>query len=323
MEKNRTGQRHGQLARGKGPTNAVVTEDIFSPRSRSMARLLTYHRKKKLAGFLFIVPALIFFAVFNVYPMMRAIQISFFHWDLITPMKWAGLQNYFDLLHDDNFIQAFKATWYYIILVYPAGWVLGFALAVLLNASFPGRGLLRTVFFVPTVFPVIGVSVAWYVMYQPGGLVDSIVGQPLYWMTRTQWAMPGIAIMEIWRNLGYWMILFLVGLQTIPSEYTDAAKIDGAGPWQMLWHITLPLMKPTFALVVVISLVWGMQVMVPMFVMTQGGPGAATRSLEMLIYQTGMRDQRMGAATAMSVVLFLFMMVLTILQLRLFRERED
>lgn len=299
----------------------AVVRRAPSPRAISWGRLMTYDRRKQLTGFLFVLPVLLFFAVFNVYPMLKAFQISLFEWDLVSPMKFAGLKNYVSLLSNANFLQSFKVTWYYIVLVYPASWTLGFAVALLLKADFPGRSFFRTAFFLPVVFPIIGVSLAWWVMYQPGGLVDSVVGKTLYWMTRSRYAMPGIAIMEIWRETGYWMILFLVGLQSIHPEYYEAASIDGASPWQVIRYITVPLMRPVFALVVIISLIWGMQVIVPMYVMTHGGPGGTTRSLLMLIYETGLKDWRMGAACAMSVVLLLIMLILTVIQLRLFQER--
>jgi multiple sugar transport system permease protein len=305
-----------------------VNKTITDPAERQLVRaisggpLMTYHRRRQLTGFLFVFPTLLFFVIFSVYPMLKAFQVSVFQWDLVTPMKFVGLKNYINLLQSENFIRAFKVTWSYIVLVYPVSWVLGFALAVLLNKRFPGRDFFRTAFFLPTIFPIIGMSLAWWVMYQPTGLVNNLLGRTIHWMTRSKYAMPGIAIMDIWRGMGYWMILFLVGLQSIPNEFYDAAKIDGAGAWQLLRYVTVPLMKPTFSLIVVISLIWGMQVIVPMFVMTQGGPGNATRSLVMLIYQTGIRDWRMGVACAMSVILFFVMLILTVFQLRVFRVHE-
>jgi ABC-type sugar transport system permease subunit len=284
---------------------------------------MTYHRRKQLWGFLFVLPTLLFFAVFSVYPMLKAFQVSVHQWDLVSPMEFVGLKNYAGLLQSKNFRQALGVTWTYIALVYPVSWALGFSLAVLLNERFLGRDFFRTAFFLPTVFPIIGMSLAWWVMYQPNGLINNLIGSQISWMTRSKYAMPGLAIMDTWRGMGYWMVLFLVGLQSIPKEFYDAAKVDGAGAWQQLRFITVPLMKPVFSLIVVISLIWGMQVMVPMFVMTQGGPGNSTRSIVMLIYQTGIRDWRMGVASAMSVALFFIMLILTVLQLRLFRVQEE
>ena len=301
----------------------AAVRGVLTKRAVPQRRLITYHRRKHIAGFMFVLPVLLFFAVFSVYPMLKAFQVSVFQWDLVSPMKFVGVKNYAGLLQSKNFLQAFKVTWSYIVLVYPASWVLGFTLAVLLNERFPGRDFFRTAFFLPTVFPIIGMSLAWWVMYQPTGLVNNLIGRTINWMTRSKYAMPGIAMMDIWRGMGYWMILFLVGLQSIPGEFYDAAKVDGATAWQRLRYVTVPLMRPVFSLIVVISLIWGMQVMVPMFVMTKGGPGNTTRSVVMLIYQTGIRDWRMGLASAMSVGLFFFMMALTVLQLRLFRVQAE
>jgi multiple sugar transport system permease protein len=282
-----------------------------------------YYARLRFIGFLFVLPTLAFFAVFSVYPMLKAFQVSFTRWDLVTPPQYVGLANYVRLLRSPGFLQACKATAYYIVLADPAAWILGFGLAVLLNARFPGRDFFRSVFFLPSVFPVIGMSLAWFVLFQPTGLINQVLGTRIVWLTRSRSAMPAIAIMDIWRAMGYYMVLFLVGLQSIPHEYYEAGKIDGASSWQLLRHITIPLMQPVFALVVVIGLIGGVQVLVPMMVMTAGGPGNATRSVVQMIYQTGFQNWRMGDASAMSIVLFLFLFALTALQLKFFHIGQE
>jgi len=282
-----------------------------------------YYARQQFIGFLFVLPVLAFFAVFSVYPMLKAFQVSFHRWDLVTPMKYVGVDNYLKLLRSPGFLQACKATAYYIVLACPAAWALGFGLAVLLNARFPGRDLFRSVFFLPSVFPVIAMSLAWFVLFQPAGLINQLLGTRIIWLTRSRSAMPAIAIMDIWRAMGYYMVLFLVGLQSIPHEYYEAGKIDGASSWQLLRYITIPLMEPVFALVVVIGLIGGVQVLVPMMVMTAGGPGNATRSVVQMIYQTGFQNWRMGDASAMSIVLFVFLFALTALQLKFFRFGQE
>jgi ABC-type sugar transport system permease subunit len=265
---------------------------------------------------------LVFFALFSVYPIAKAFQISFYDWNLINPMEQVGFKNYIDVFEDGEFLHSFKVTLQYILMASPISWLLGFFLAVVMNTPFRMRNTLRAVYFIPSVFPVIGVAVAWWVMYQPTGLINNLLGTNIPWMTRGQYAMPGIAIMDIWRASGYYMVLFLVGLQSIPNEFYEAAMIDGANAWQLTRDITIPLMRPVIAFVAIIGMIWGIQVLIPMFVMTGGGPGKATKTLVMLIYHTGMEDWRMGLASAMSVIFFLIVLILTLIQIRYFRVGE-
>jgi multiple sugar transport system permease protein len=287
------------------------------------AAKLNYHKKLQLTGFLFVAPALAFFAAFCLYPMLKAMQVSLYDWDLVSPMKFVGLRNYIEALGSSDVRDAFKATFQYIALASPLSWFLGFFLAVTLNDKFPGRDFFRTFFFIPAVFPIIGLALAWWVMYQPNGLINNLLGMNIPWMTRIRYAMPGLAMMDIWRATGYYMVLFLVGLQSIPHEYYEAARIDGANAFQLLTYITVPLLRPVFAFVAIVGIIWGVQILIPMFVMTRGGPGNATTSLVLMIYRKGMIEWRMGFASAISVLLFLLIMVLTVVQLRFFRVGRE
>lgn len=284
---------------------------------------LSYHTRLKLSGFLFVLPIMIFFLAFNVYPMLKALQISFTQYNLLKPPVYVGLENYTRVLKDLNFSKAALVTVQYILLFGPISWALGFGSALLLNQHFPLRNFFRSSIFLPSVLSLVAMSVVFKLMLTPTGPVNALLGMTIHWVTDKDWAMPGVAIVSIWRSMGYFMILFLVGLQTIPDEYYDAAKVDGAGPWAQLRHITLPLIRPVFAFIVIVSLIRGMMAIGEMMIMTEGGPNNWTRTLVLYIYQTGIRSLKMGRASAMSLIVFAAILILTLIQLNLFRVYEE
>jgi multiple sugar transport system permease protein len=281
-----------------------------------------YHDRMKLIGFLFTVPTLLFFLIFSIYPVLSALVMSFFRFDLFTPMVWLGLGNYISLAHDKFFWQAVKVTLTYTATFGPISWVVGFTLAVLIKEKIFGRGLFRSVFFAPTILSAVAMATAWSLLLRKNGPINATLGISIPWLTTQATALWGIVLMSVWQGVGWFMVVFLAGLQGIPEEYYEAARIDGANAWQLLRSITIPLMRPVFALVVIQTIIGGMKVFTPMFIMTGGGPNNATRSLAMLIYHEGLRDLRMGRASAISMAAFLFILILTIVQLRLFRVRE-
>jgi ABC-type sugar transport system permease subunit len=255
--------------------------------------------------------------------MLRALQVSFTDWDLLTPEKYIGFDNYIDLATSRDFPKALWATLQYTLLASPTAWLLGFIMAVLLNAPFKGRNLFRTAFYLPVVMPIIGISVAALVLFAPGGFISNISGVDYSLLTRKATAMPSIAGTMVWRASGYYMLLFLVGLQGIPKEYYDAAKIDGANAWQEMIHITIPLLRPVIAYVVIIGTIWGLGVIIPMFIMTEGGPANSTRSVVMLIYQSAMIQWKMGRASAMAIIIFIITVILSLIQLRFFGVGQE
>lgn len=284
---------------------------------------LSYHARLKLSGFLFVAPIMLFFLLFNVYPMLRALQISFTNYNLLEPPVYVGARNYMRVFADPNFRKAALVTVQYILLFGPISWVLGFGSALLLNKSFPLRDLFRSSIFLPSVLSMVAMAVVFKLMLTPTGPVNALLGWTIGWITDKTWAMRGVAMVSIWRSMGYFMILFLVGLQTIPDEYYDAAKVDGAGSWAQFRHITLPLIRPVFAFIVIVTLIRGMMAIGEMMIMTEGGPNNWTRTLVLYIYQTGIRSLKMGRASAMSLVVFVAVLILTLIQLKLFRVYEE
>jgi len=288
---------------------------------------LTITAKRELWGALFIFPAMLWILVFTIYPMLNAFYLSLTSYDLLRPPEFIGLDNYVQLLGDQRFWLVFENTFGYafgrgIPLV-----VLALSIGIVLGRPFRLSAFYRTLYFIPVVLSGVVVSIVWGLLYSPTGLVNQLIapftgGSTVYWLTRGETAPYAIIIMAVWQQVGFYMIVFIAGLQGIPAEFYDAAAIDGATAWQRFRHITLPLLKPTTVFVTVICLINGFQAFTYQFVMTNGGPSDATNVLSLLIYQTGLQFLKMGLAAAMSLVLFVAILILTITQLRLSRTED-
>jgi ABC-type sugar transport system permease subunit len=294
-------------------------------RERGIHHLATYKRRQSLIGFLFIVPALAYFAIFSFWPMLNAAYLSLFDYDLLTPPKWVGLAQYLDLLSSPSFVESLKVTAIYTLGISVPIWALSLLLGMLLNQNIRFRTLFRTIFFSPVVMPLVILAVIWTLLFHPYGPVNSVllapfVNQVIPWLSSTQHALLAVIFLAVWRATGYYAIIFLAGLQNISTEYYEAARLDGAGTWTLFRHITWPLLKPTTLFVVVISIINALRHFDAIWVMTGGGPGDATRVLSVLIYETGWVFLKMGKAAAMSIVLFVIVFIFTIFQLRFFRS---
>lgn len=278
----------------------------------------------RLTGFLFTLPALLFFLIFRLYPMLRALQISFLRFDFLSPGHYVGFHNYVQLLQDDRVHASFLATGEYLVLHAVPIWIFSFVVALLLANPVRFRGLYLGILYLPNVVTTVVAAIIWDLLYQPGGLIDQMTywldPRGINWLESFTWAMPAVVFTMFWRTLGFYTIIVLAGLQAIPEEYYDAASIDGASAWQRFWNVTWPLMKPQTLLVVTIALIASLQAFDAFFVLTNGGPGDATRVLAVLIYDQGFQYLRMGPAAALSIMLFLALLILTIIQLQLFRS---
>jgi ABC-type sugar transport system permease subunit len=280
-------------------------------------------RRHEAAGLALTLPILALFVVFNLLPTIYAFGISLTQFDLFSAPKFVGLDNYAKLVNNANFWRALTVTAGYTLLFGPASWVIGFLIAYLLKGRVLGRDAWRSVFFIPTILSSVAMAVTWSLLLRLNGPLNAVLDINVPWLTNSQTALLGISILGIWQSVGWWMVIFLAGLLSIPENLIEAARIDGAGPFALLRHITLPLLRPVFAVVAVQTIVAGMKVFSPMFIMTGGGPNNSTRSIAMLIYQEGLRDLRFGNAAAISVIGFLIIMVLTVFYLRIFRVREE
>jgi multiple sugar transport system permease protein len=303
-----------------------ATTDTFAFVRRPAAWVggLSIRSRLRWAGFLFVLPALIHLATFKFYPMLEAFWLSFHRYDLMSPPVFNGLRNYQVLWENPLFHQSFWVSAKYMFGVALPEWFLALGLALLLNRQIPGRSLIRVAYFFPIAMSQIVVAMVWKFMYHPHGLVNTIL--EVFWIGRINWlsteetALPALIIIGIWRGIPLFAVLYLAGLQSIPKEYYEAAAIDGAGPLQRFLHITVPLLLPTILLVIVMSLLSAVKVFLNPLVMTEGGPNGTTRVLPYFIYETGFAYFRMGEAAAASMVLFAFVLVLTLINLRLLRR---
>lgn len=289
---------------------------------RRHARRLSPSRKEALAGYLFILPSFVGFAVFLVVPMIASLGISLYDWELLLPPSFVGLKNYQTLVNDTLFRTVLFNTAYYTFGLVPLNIVLSLSLALWLNTKLRGITFFRVAFFLPVVTVTVAVSLIWKWMYEP---YIGIINQGLRliglagpnWLGDTQWAMPALILMSVWKGFGYNMVLFLAGLQGIPTNLYEAAAIDGAGPWQRFWRITLPLLTPTTFFAIVMTVISSFQVFDQAYVMTGGGPASATNTIVLFIYQNGFQFFRMGYAAAVAWVLFALIFIFTIVQMRL------
>lgn len=277
-------------------------------------------RKEAWAGFLFALPAVLMFAAFSGYPILRTLYLSFFDYNMLTPPKFKGLENYVSLFQDPLFWQSVRATAVYILGTYVPTIILALCLALLLNRKFRLRGLFRTLYFTPVVMSMVVVAVIWKLLFFYQGPLNMLLGhfsiQPIQWLSSTTFAPVALAVMTTWKSVGYFMVLYLAGLQGIPTEYREAGMIDGATGWQLFRFITLPLLKPITVFVVTMSLLFGVQEFTAQYVMTGGGPNGVTRVLALLVYETGFGFMKMGRATAISIILFVILVAITMLQRR-------
>ena len=294
------------------------------PHSAASPWRLSRRSRFAWAGFFFVLPALIHIAIFKVYPLLQALRLSFYRYDLLTPPVFTGLANYQALWDNPLFHQSFWVSVKYMFGVAIPEWFLALGLALLLNRSMPGRPLIRLAYFFPIAMSQIVVAMVWKFMYHPHGLVNTIleffgVGR-INWLSTEETALPALIAIGIWRGIPLFGVIYLAGLQAIPKDYHEAAMMDGAGPFQRFIHITIPLLLPTILFVMVISLLSAVKVFLNPLVMTGGGPNGTTRVLPYFIYETGFTYFRMGEAAAASTVLFIFVFALTLLLLRLLRR---
>ena len=296
------------------------------PAVRRRARL-SLASKQAAFGLAIILPTLAILAIFRFFPMLQALYLSLTAYDLVHPPKFVGLANFTGLLEDPLFLKSARVSLTYVLFSVVPVLPLSLGLAVLFNRSVFIRNLLRSAIFMPVVMPAVVMAVVWTFMYQQDGVVNTILGglgiDPVPWLRSSSTALWAVILIGIWRATPYYMVIFLAGLQAVPADYYDAAKIDGAGSWKTFWHITLPLLKPTTLLVVVMNVIVAMKVFAVPMIMTGGGPADSTRVLPLFIYQTAFEFFDMGRAAAMSVFLFVGVMLFSVIQVRLFTRGDE
>ncbi|MGH2614696.1 MAG: carbohydrate ABC transporter permease [Thermomicrobiales bacterium] len=305
------------------------TADLYpsTQSARGLRRFrLTHLQKRNLWGVAFALPAIFLFALFSIYPIARTFYLSFFDYSVVDPPVPAGLDNYRQILGDPRFHASLFNSFRYVLFTYVPVWGLALLLALALNTRIKARAIFRTIYFVPVVMSWVVVSVIWKLIFHRNGLLNVLALGPLgippqNWLTDQNIAALAITIMSVWKEVGFFMVIFLAGLQAISPDYIEAAKVDGSNVWQVFRFITLPLLQPTILFATVIGLITGLQVFIPQFVMTNGGPVNATLVVTLDIYETAFVFLKMGKAAAMSVVLFFIIAIITLIQFRLYRGR--
>lgn len=285
-------------------------------------------RKRKirdhLVAYSFIAPNFIGFAVFTLVPMLFSFVLSLMEWDggTVNPMKFTGIQNYLRLFADSKFQNAYWNTLVYALGYVPLTLVLSLLLAIVLNAKIRGRNFFRTLSFFPYVASIVAVASVWNMLFNPSmGPVNMLLSalgieNLPRWSADKNWAMITVILFSVWRSIGYYMIIFLAGLQGINADLYEAASLDGAGKWKQFLNVTLPQLKPTTFFVVVMLTIGSFKVYDQIFLITQGGPGDRTMVLVYYIYNQAFKYSDYGYASTVSIVLFLTVLAVTLIQFR-------
>jgi multiple sugar transport system permease protein len=284
------------------------------------------------AAWLFIAPALVLIGVFFFLPVAAALLLSLTDFDIYavassSNTRFVGLHNYVQLLKTPLFWSSLKNTFYFALVGGPLTIAVSLGAALLVNAKFVRwRSLFRTIYFTPFVTTLVAVAIVWRYLYHARyGLLNYMLVTlgltPIDWLGDPRWAMPAIILLAVWKNFGYNMLIFIAGLQAVPEELYEAARIDGAGAVRQFRSITLPMLAPTFFFVGVVTMIGYFQLFAEPYVMTQGGPLRATTSLVLFMYTEGFRWWRMGNAAAIAFLLFVIILAWTLIQFRLERRR--
>lgn len=283
-------------------------------------------RTQWLPGYLCILPALLVISVFSIYPLLYSLRLSFYKWDFIGPMpEFVGTRNFERLYQVDEFWQVLRNTFYFSVGTVLLIVVISMVLALVLDMKLRSIAFFRSLYFIPHLTPMVAVATLWMFMYDPNdGIINALLGwvgiDGPPWLLSTTWSMPALIFMKTWKATGYYAVLFLAGLQAIPTDLYHAAKVDGATALQRIRHITLPLLSPTTLFVLVISIIGSFQDFDQVYVMTRGGPVGSTNVLVYYLYEQAFQLYRVGMGSAIAVVLLALLLTFTAIQLQLSRR---
>ncbi|RLD07384.1 MAG: sugar ABC transporter permease [Chloroflexi bacterium] len=284
---------------------------------------LSYRHQQWLWGYIFVLPVMLGFFIFMVYPMLHGVLLSLYRWNGLGPKEWIGFGNYVRMFHDAHFLKAVWNTVYYTLGILLIGVPAALFLAILVNQKFlKGKKFFRMAYYLPVVTMMVAVSMLWkWLLSTNNGLVNyflGFIGIPnINWLIDPKWAMPGLILMSIWKGTGFNMIIFLAGLQGIPKTYYEAADIDGASWWHKFKSITLPLLSPTTFFIALTTAIHSFQIFQQAYILTEGGPQEATTTVVYYVYNNSFQWFRMGYACAQSVALLIILIVATFIQMRL------
>jgi putative chitobiose transport system permease protein len=281
----------------------------------------------QITPYLFLLPALAVLGIAVFYPAFQAFSLSFTQYDLDLTQapEWVGLKNFQKLLNDKVFWQTLRNTFLYLIGVVPILVIVPLGLAILVNQKLRGIRWFRIAYYTPVIISMVVAGIAWKALYASDGILNQLLkiggftdGIP--WLTSPDLALWSVMLVTIWKGLGYYMVIYLAGLQGIPVDLYEAAAIDGSDGWQKHWDITIPLMRPYLSLVAVISSISAMKVFEEVYIMTQGGPLNHSKTVVYYVYEKAFQDLEINYASAIGLVLFLFILILSIINLKISRN---
>jgi multiple sugar transport system permease protein len=281
--------------------------------------------KTKTIPYLMVSPYLLHFFIFVLFPVVFSLFLMFFRWNIISPMKYIGLQNFYKLFQDRLFFRSLGNTLIFLAIHIPLQILIALLLAELLNQKIKFKSFLRASYFLPVIISGVVVTIIWWQLYgYDTGLLNRILIKlnlpKMGWLISPTMAMPSIALMATWKNVGLYVVLFLVGLQSVPHHYYEAAEIDGASHWQQFRYITLPAINPTIFMVVVLSTIGGFSLFIEPYIMTGGGPLNSTMSAVLYIYKQAFTYYHMGYAAALGFFFAAIIMLVVIIQRKLIEK---
>ncbi|NQV72380.1 sugar ABC transporter permease [bacterium] len=276
-------------------------------------------------GYVMAAPYFVHLAIFFGYPLLFAMVLVFHRWDIVTPMEFVGLKNFTRLFHDDLFFRALLNTGLFLVIHIPLQIFVSLFFAELLNSKLKGRSFFRTIYFLPVVVSGVVIAILFQQLFAfETGYINSVLsalgGERIPWLVSPEWAMPTIALMATWKNVGFYIILFLVGLQNIPASMYEVAFLEGATTWQRWTRVTIPLLNPMMVTVVVLSTIGGFSLFIEPYILTGGGPLNSTLTALLYIYNQAFYFGHMGYAAALGLFFALIILIVVLLQRRFVEE---
>ena len=292
-------------------------------------RVSRRQRTQALIGAAYIAPSFILMMIFNVTPIFLSLYFSFTKYNMAAPPVWIGVDNYVRLFNNRVLSEALSNTVRYVLITVPLQTVLALLIAVFIAENMRNRygSLMRSVIFIPVIVSLIASATVWDIMYQPkGGLINqflNLLGFPsVSFLAKKASALPSVAAVAIWKNTGYYMVIYYAGVMNVPSDVREAAIVDGATPVQRFWHITLPILKPIPYMIITLGIIGSFQVFDLVYKMTGGGPGRSTYTVAYVIYTFAFQDKNYGYASAVAICLMLVILLIHMIQSLFFKERD-
>jgi len=307
--------------------DGVMTAGNKTPVKKTLR--LSMETQEAITGWLFILPVLIGFAVFIVFSVIYSMIISFTEWDLLTPQVFVGFDNYVKIFKDERFWQVLYNTAYFVVGIVPTVLILSMLLAIGLNGKVNKlTNFFKLSFFAPSITSTIAIGMIWLWIFNPtNGILNTLLYSMGFsnvpqWLQSPVWAKPALIIMRVWQMCGYYMLMFLAGLQTIPVTLYEAAEVDGARRWKKFRYITVPMLSNTTFFITIMLIIEAFNIFEAIFVMTEGRPAGTTNTLLYYIYYNGFQTFRMGYASALAWIMFVILFVLTLIQFKLRSKKE-